>query len=150
MLSSRNPLNRFLLSINLVIANSALHMTDVNYANHRGATESSSLSVIPVEVACPGFVNLFNLVALGYLGPAFEAAITDVNHRYAGTFNFTLTYVTDPVHVRDPVALTEASVDLLAEWYYRRRLFPQTGVSAIITPGEIRKLVIFLNDSFQI
>ena len=91
--------------------------------------------VIQVEIGCPSFLSLINSVSISFMGPALEAAIADSNSRYAGTFNFSLTYLTDFANVKDPNSLNAASVLLVAQWFYQQRRWTD-GISAIVTPGK--------------
>ncbi|OQV12555.1 hypothetical protein BV898_13199 [Hypsibius exemplaris] len=77
-------------------------------------------SAIQVDIACPGYINIsISNSALGYHGPSFEEAIDDTNIRYAGRFNFTLTFLVDEVRIRDGFDFTAESLDLITSWYYR-------------------------------
>ncbi|OQV12549.1 hypothetical protein BV898_13193 [Hypsibius exemplaris] len=96
-------------------------------------------NVIRVDIACPGYINIsIAQSALGYNGPAFEAAVAESNMRYAGVFNFTLSFLTDDRRIRDGFDFTAESLELITSWYYKRHEdLSDKVVRVIITPGSI-------------
>ena len=103
-----------------------------------------TVGVIEVEIACPGFVNLNGgNGALPYHVPAYEAAINDSNHLYAGVFRFSLALIIDNRSAGATMAANNAAnlyyednaVNLLARWYYARDR-RMDSVTGIITPGN--------------
>ncbi|OQV12551.1 hypothetical protein BV898_13194 [Hypsibius exemplaris] len=99
----------------------------------------ASENVIHVDIACPGYINIsIAQSALGYNGPAFEAAVAESNKRYAGVFNFTLSFLTDDRKVRDGFDFTAESLELITSWYYKRYEGSTDKVlRVIISPGSI-------------
>ncbi|OWA51265.1 hypothetical protein BV898_15757 [Hypsibius exemplaris] len=90
-----------------------------------------------VDIACPGYTSIVAEISLPLTGPAYEAAVNESNALYAGIFNFTFTYLVDPVNAGGPYTLFEGSVPLIAPWYYRSYERSPETVRAIITPGSI-------------
>lgn len=74
-----------------------------------------TFAVIQVELACPGFVDPeVSVSALAITGPGFEMAVEDVNSRYMGIFNFTLTYLFEGV-VEDLTSLDDFGTSMVVE-----------------------------------
>ncbi|OQV12342.1 hypothetical protein BV898_13370 [Hypsibius exemplaris] len=96
------------------------------------------MSTIQVELACPAltFPETGGNTALLYHRPAYEEAMRVCNLRYAGVFNFTMTFLPgdDQSRVRTNPEMKDASMDDLSEWYFKRRL---DGVSIILSPGKV-------------
>lgn len=89
-------------------------------------------SVINVEIASIGHILPQNAACLPYAGPAQDVALEEINVRYRGVFNFTLTYIYDAsFKTCDDVAYNAAY--FLSRWIYRDRNFGS--IPAVIGPG---------------
>ncbi|OQV17290.1 hypothetical protein BV898_08688 [Hypsibius exemplaris] len=108
-----------------------------------GTRALSVKCLIQVEIACPGFVDPRRSDgALGFSGPAFQAAVEEGNRKYAGLLNFSLTFLSeeDYYYSRNRGNITasalanvrDSGVEMVAEWYYTKRQFPISGMSVII------------------
>ena len=92
-----------------------------------------SVGMTQVEFGAPGyspFQSGTNNGDLTYHAPAFLAAVEDCNRLYAGFLNFTLTFIlakNASFH-----SIRDDSSDMIAEWYYRHRLFPLEGIASIL------------------
>ncbi|OQV17731.1 hypothetical protein BV898_08188 [Hypsibius exemplaris] len=94
-------------------------------------------SIIQVEIACPGVINLVSELGLGYQGPAFDAAIHESNNRYAGIFNFTRKALVYPGRVENMAALVAESANMVAAWFFNGEKGSPETVRAIIAPGTV-------------
>ncbi|OQV23344.1 hypothetical protein BV898_02791 [Hypsibius exemplaris] len=94
-------------------------------------------SMIEVEIACPGFIPPASIAALSYIAPAFQAAVEDSNRIYEGIFNFTLTVIPGPATIRDTFSSRDVSAYEVSNWYYTKRAHPDSGLTAVISPGGV-------------
>jgi hypothetical protein len=90
------------------------------------------MSVIQVEIACPGYVYPNSNAALAFTGPAIATAVEDISRIYSPIFNFTLTFITDP-KITDCITMMKNGPYLVAQWYYTR--LDPTVLAAVIAPG---------------
>ncbi|OQV17288.1 hypothetical protein BV898_08686 [Hypsibius exemplaris] len=100
--------------------------------------------LIQVEIACPGFVDTGRADgALGFSGPAYQAAVEECNRKYAGLLNFSLTFLSEEDNqsrynatAASLATFGDMSVEMVAQWYYTKRLFPSSGTSVIMGTGR--------------
>jgi hypothetical protein len=107
---------------------------------------SVAVSVIQIELACPGYVTPNSNAALAFTGPAIAAAVEDINQLYSGIFNFKLTFITDP-SITDCITMMKNGPYLVAKWYYTHR--DSTVLVAVVAPGRLHLFIKKLKISNQ-
>ena len=93
----------------------------------------SNTEPIEVEIVAFGYTKPVGHVSLAVVGPAYQLAVEELQTKYNGTFNFTLTFVNDQ-GTANCVSMTQNGDDMLSKWYYGQDRSKK--VSAVVVGGK--------------